>query len=251
VKKVLFAVMLVACFVTVAMAADRAPASIGATTRIQGHWSATSQNHNPSVSYCSGASCLYYAGDFDSNNTGADGVCDANNPGLSSECWLWVGVKPKKNSTVKGSTFNILVYTTSLSTTTTPFQVQTGITAGNAGTVVCNTTGKATETATGRTGFGLPEYSLTVKKLKKACSMKKGTIYFVNLQPQYNDSSSWDFVSDVEDIPAMNHKGWATVEDDTYMDYPGAGYSYYPTWGSSGVCGGLGCDAFSIALTGK
>jgi hypothetical protein len=80
--------------------------------------------------------------------------------------------------------------------------------------------------------------------------MKKGKIYFINLQPQWPDGSGIAWVMDEEDVPPVNHEGWKTVQDDSYLNAPSIGVNYAPTWGSGGACGGIGCDAFSVALTG-
>jgi hypothetical protein len=76
------------------------------------------------------------------------------------------------------------------------------------------------------------------------------TLYYVSMQPQYTDGASWGFLSDVTDTPAPNHHGWANVKDKGFANYPAGGLDYAPLSGSTGGCGGIGCDVMSIALTG-
>jgi hypothetical protein len=110
--------------------------------------------------YCKGATCLYYAGDFDGNNANANGICMINN--TVSDCETWVGVKPNKDASVTGITYNSLVFQTVIGTKSTPFNVHTGMQAGKPGKVFCKSKGSVTLTPTGRSGFGFPEYSYTV-----------------------------------------------------------------------------------------
>jgi hypothetical protein len=56
---------------------------------------------------------------------------------------------------------------------------------------------------------------------------------------------------DRENPPFHNQIGWPILWDDSYFTSSTYGANYEPTWGSAGACGGAGCDAFDIALTGK
>jgi len=205
-------------------------------------------HHTTAPFFCSGKSCLYYAGDFDWNNQLGNGICDSNS-GSVGDCWTWVAVKPAHNASITGSTFVVLPTNSVLGATKTPFQVRVAITPGHAGRLICNTSGSGILKPHGQ-GGGPQLDALTVAKFKKACVMKKGKIYFINLQPQWPDGSGIAYVLDEEDVPPVNHEGWKTVEDDSYFNSPSIGYNYAPTWGSGGACGGIGCDAFSVALTG-
>jgi hypothetical protein len=256
VKKALFAVLLIATFATAAMAADAAKsATIAPFISVHGQpglepmMSSDWKVPPPAIPFC-GTNCLYYAGDFNSASSAANGVCLINNG--TNNCETWVGVKPTKNASVQGSTFNVLVFQTTIGTNPTPFNVHTGMSTGKAGKTVCNTKGVATLKSKGPGGFGLPEYSYTIKKLAKACSMTAGKVYYVSMQPTYSSASNWGFLSDVE-APIKNHKGWPTLKDKGFVNYPGGTppLNYAPLSGSTGGCGGIGCDAMSIALTGK
>jgi hypothetical protein len=255
VKKAFLAVLLIATFAAVAMAADAAkPATIAPFISVHGQqglepiMSSNWKVPPPAIPFC-GANCLYYGGDFNSASSAANGICMINN-GVSN-CQTWVGVKPNANASVTGGTFNSLVFQTNIGTNPTPFNVRTGMSSGKGGKSVCTTKGPATLKSKGPGGFGLPEYSYTIKKLAKACAMTSGKVYYVSIQPQYTDGASWGFLTDVE-APIKNHKGWPNLKDKGFVNYPGGSppLSYAPLSGSTGGCGGIGCDVMSVALTG-
>jgi hypothetical protein len=205
---------------------------------------------NPSLKasfpkFCPKSDCLYYAGDFDSSSSDANGLFNSNDTGSGLEGQVWVGVKPTENATVTGSTFNQFFVEAGVGTNPTPFAVQVGITVGNAGKTVCSTSGKATETVYGESDFGLTQYSYTVKKFKKACNFKKGTRYFVNLLPTFSDS--YGYVVNVSG-KVKNHKGWPNQRDQCFFNGAAFGATYV-TCDSQGN-GSDGFAVLSIALTG-
>jgi hypothetical protein len=55
----------------------------------------------------------------------------------------------------------------------------------------------------------------------------------------------WD-----DDGAHANKQGWPEIKDDSYFNSSSFGVVWEPTWGSGGACGGIGCDGFSISLTG-
>jgi hypothetical protein len=199
------------------------------------------------VKFCPPKACLYYAGDFDSGGSDANAVFNADNEGSELVGQLWVGVKPDRDGIVTGTTFNQLMFGEWNGTNPIPFAIQTGIKPGHSGTTVCSTSGNATVKAYQEFDWGIVS-SFTIKKLSKPCNLKKGTTYYVNLLPTYGDG--YGAVVDVEDASPPNHQGWKTVIDNSYFNGSDFGANYQPSWGSNGACGGVGCDAFSIALTG-
>jgi hypothetical protein len=97
-----------------------------------------------SLFFCPPKTCLYYAGDNDTNSNNNNGVFDFDNPGIGvSDAEVWVGVKPTKNAIVTGTSGNYFTNTTTIGINPTPFAVQTGITSGQGGKTVCKTTGNA------------------------------------------------------------------------------------------------------------
>jgi hypothetical protein len=202
-----------------------------------------------SLPFCPPNTCLYYAGDFNSAASNANGLLNTNYDNGQTQGQVFVGVKPPKAAIVTGVTFNQFFTAGFSGTNPTPFQTQVGIVQGSGGTVVCTTSGHAVLTQYGESDFGLIQYSYTVKKLRHACKVqagKKGATY-ISLLPV--SSNGYGYVADVEDMKPKHHRGWKNDLDDSY--FQGSEYSYQPTWGSSGACAGNGCDLFSIALTGK
>ena len=249
-KKVIFVGAFVALLFSVAVAQDIQPPVTANLNVVCG--SQAEAIHTPGAPpFCKGTSCLYYAGDFDSSASGANGLFNADDTGASEEGQVWVGVKPTKAATISGATFNEFLTAGFTGTQPTPFQTQVGIKAGSAGKTVCNTSGTATMAVYGEADFGFTQYSYTVKKLKKACKMRAGSkgATYVNLVP--TSASGYGYLVDVEDAKPANHHGWKNDVDNSYFNGAIFGATYEATWGSSGACAGTGCDEFSIALTGK
>jgi hypothetical protein len=202
----------------------------------------------PAVPFCK-ADCLYYAGDFDSTDSNANGLLNTRSTGGGFLAQAWIGVKPSKAATVTGVTFNQFFENAGVGTNPTPFQTGIGIAEGQAGKIVCNTSGAATEAVYGESDFGLIQYSYTVKKLKKACKIPRPTkavpSTYVNLLPTFN--SNVGFIANVEDADPKNHTGWPNDENDCYL-YVKREYNYV-TCNSTGI-GSNGFSVLSIALTG-
>jgi hypothetical protein len=200
-----------------------------------------------SLPFCPPKTCLYYAGDFDSANSNANGLFNANNNNLGLEAWAWVGVKPPKAVTVTGVTFNQLFTAGFVGTNPTPFQTVINVVQNVGGTVVCNTTGNATLKAYGESDSGFIQYSYTVKKLAQPCLIakpsKKAPSTYVNLLP--TSGNGYGYSVNVEDANPRNHRGWKNDLDDCYFDTEGFGVHWVP-------CTTQGTfDELSIALTGK
>jgi hypothetical protein len=251
VKKTLLALALVSVLATMAMAAQHnVPASIGERIAVKGQppvmqgWNAI--HHDTAPKYCK--PCLFYAGDFDSSNTGANGLWNGNSGGVLGDVYAPFSVS--KAAKASGLFINILTSGSGTINNPTPYSVNTGVKSGSGGKVVAHGTGTATTAPTGRTGFGLTEVTLQIKKLKKAVSLKAKTVYFMYIEPQDSTGQLW-YESDVEDVPPANHVGAKNHNDDSFFNSSFFGFTYGPTWGSSGVCAGTGCDMFSVGVTGK
>ncbi len=203
---------------------------------------------NINLPFCQPKNCLYYAGDFDAQGSSANALYNTDNAG-SGKGQVWVAVKPAHDAIVTGATFNECpsTGTNGVGVNPIPFVVKTGIKPGYGGKTVCSTSGNATFRYYLSSDI-CNQASYTIAKLSKACRLSKGKMYYVNLLPTYNGNDNYAFLADVEDKPARNHYGWRNVIDNSYFD--GLGDVYVPTWGADGPCGGAGCDAFSIALTG-
>jgi hypothetical protein len=200
--------------------------------------------------FCLPKTCLYYSGDFDANNSAANELVNANTPSLGPN-EVWVAVKPTRNVTLTGVTFNQVSNSNHGPVNPTPFQIRTGMSFGQGGRTVCASKGNVTVRPYGESFWGWIQYSFTIKRLTPSCKLTKGTVYYLNLLPTYIVDSTLSYLLDVEDQPAPNHRGWPNEWDNSYYWGINGDIDYWPTWGNNyGVCGGLGCDLFSFALTG-
>jgi hypothetical protein len=247
VKKMLFVVALVAALACFAAAADLPPVHLGNQPHV-----GLKSHGAPGLSFC--PSCLYYAGDLNSTDTSTEnGLFNYDNPGIGiSDAEVWTAVKPTKASTVTGTSTNELTTNTTVGTNPTPFTIEDKVKAGVGGTVTCKSSGTATEAAYAGAdnSFGLDGENYYIKKLKTQCKLKKGTEYWLNLNPQYNDGSTIGYLADAE-APNKHHTGWKVVNGASYFNSASFGVTWENTSGSSGACGGIGCDAFSISVSGK
>ncbi len=249
-RKTLFALALIATLVPLAMAQDgRAPLLValrGNTPILSAQPGAEpavkSDSYYPP--FCPPKTCLYYAGDFDSNNINTNGLFNANYNNGQLEGQTWVGVKPDQDATVTGVTFVQSFTQGFTSTNPTPFAVQVGIKPGQAGQTICAADGNATYKLLGYF-YEIPFYSVTIKKLSNACRLKRGRVYYVNLLPTSTNGYGW--LVNVVDARPKDHHGWKNDLNDCYFNGTGFGENYdYVTCNSQGTF-----PEFSIALTGK
>jgi len=192
--------------------------------------------------FCPKKDCLYYAGDFGSSDSDANGLFNADDTGAGEEGQVWVGVLPTKAASITGSTFNEFLSSGYSGTNPTPFYAATGLSTGNAGKVICNTSGNATITVYGEGDFGFTQYSYTIKKLKKACKVqpeKKKAATYINLLPTSADGYGYLVNTDGQD-----HVGWP--EDPNACFFNGSIFGDdYVACSTQG-----GFTLMSIALTG-
>jgi hypothetical protein len=128
--------------------------------------------------------------------------------------------------------------------------------AGSAGTVVAGGyASPATSTPTGRSAFGLNEYTVQVTGLSVTLTSGSYWMIVVPICSNAADPYCVDglfFLSDVEylNTTPTNAYGPAEPVDTSFFDSPYFGLSFDPTSGSVGACGGFGCDAFSAGVLG-
>ena len=99
-KDLRFALSLIAILVGLAAAQDnRVPPPLTArenSQAISGQSPTGPVTPSPSsdLPFCPPKTCLYYAGDFDSTDTNANGLFNSNDSNDGLIGWTWVGVKP-------------------------------------------------------------------------------------------------------------------------------------------------------------
>jgi hypothetical protein len=138
------------------------------------------------------------------------------------------------------------------------YSVNSGTAAGYAGTVWASGIAAATSTATGRSAFGLNEYTIDVNLALQnlVFSIPPGAYWMavVPICTNISDTNCMDrfFLSDTEEINLYppGHLGPIEPVDAAFFDGFFGFYSFYPTYGSAGACGGIGCDAFSAGVQG-
>lgn len=259
-KKSLLAVVLVAALVSLAAAADTKtlpPMHIGekiAARAVPGTAAVMQKDWHPatppaSLFFCPKKTCLYYSGDDDTTSSSNNGLFDISNPGIGiTQAEVWVGVKPKKASTMKGTSGNYFNTASGIGTNPTPVAVRTKMTEGNGGTLKCNTTGNATFKTYGNANFGLNSDNYYVKKMAKSCKLAKGKVAYVLLNPVYNDGSTIGYLEDTDGAHA-NKKGFPEDANDAFFNSSSFGVNYGQIQ-NDGLCGGVGCVGFSISITG-
>jgi hypothetical protein len=178
--------------------------------------------------------CLFYGGDFDASNPAANALQN----GLvyhNSAAAVYVPffIPSGQIWTVTGFFSNNL----SSSSFLDPAEIKWSI-------------------STGRSFDGLTEYTALGRLPKaKAITLTAG-VYLMTAIPICTDSScgiTRFYLTDVEDIPAPNHKG-IEPNDDSFYFWPAGKYFFAPTAYPNGVCNGggngTGCDRFSAGLLG-
>jgi len=192
VKKMLFAAALIAALITLAAAQDsRVPqASLDreVDVRVPARAAVLGNPHRPEApkapAYCK--PCLFYAGDFDSNASDANGLANEFDVTISSGAAVYAPFVATKGKTwtVTGLFTNNFLSAGVLDPATSPYEIRKGIpkAGGTGGKLVCHGKKKSTATATGRSDFGFNEYTVAVKGITK-CTLTGGTKYWESVIP--------------------------------------------------------------------
>ncbi len=198
---------------------------------------------------------LFYGGDFDPN--------DPNANGLNNENDALVGGNPYGAATFQnfvigsGTTWNVTgLFTNNLSQlnpTSAYWEVRTGVSEGNGGTLIASGTAKGsnfTQTATGRSGFGFNEFTDLASGLNLC--LASGTYWFA-VVPQDPFNASHSFNSNTFGLNAIGTQ----ISDMQYFNSAFFGANYdnadnsgvFPTF-SSGVIGAPNvCSLTNTSLT--
>ena len=198
--------------------------------------------------------CLWYSGDFNPNNSKANGAANEKDILVSASA---VSVPFR---VPKGQTWNVIGMfgvMLALQTTFDPkradWSIARGVSAGNGGRVIASGTSPATETFVNCGNVDLFCITILVKGLHVA--LKHGR-YWLTVVPYCTNlkdcGSQRFFLADEEDDPhPLNHVGPKNILDASYVTSKQFNLFYSPTWGHSGICSGVGCDMFSVGVLGK
>ena len=142
------------------------------------------------------APCIFYAGDFDINNPNANGLANENDAIVGGNPY---GAATYENFIIGGTTANVTgLYTNTLSMLSPAsayWEIRTGISEGNGGTLVASGTGSGanfSQTPTGRSGFGFNEYTDLVSGLN--IDLPVG-LYWMAVVPQDPNNANRSFLS--------------------------------------------------------
>jgi hypothetical protein len=209
-------------------------------------------------SYCN--PCLFYGGDFDANGPSPNALNNEDIITLQATVYVPFAIPPNQTWTVTGLFSNNMLRVPALAPPEIQWSISQGISQGNAGTVIASGTAKATLTPTGRSWNGMNEYTALGRlNSDELITLTPGHYWMTAVPvctddspPKFQCSGAQFFLSDVEDVPPPQAKGFEST-DESYLYVPGS-YYFVETGGSSGLCGqeggGGGCDKFSAGLLG-
>jgi hypothetical protein len=207
-------------------------------------------------SYC--RPCLFYGGDFDASNPSANALFNGfiDSGGGPGAVYVPFYVPQGQIWTVKGLFSNNMSTGSFLDPQRIKWSISSGLSAGKAGTVIAQGEVQATLTATGRSWNGMTEYTALGRLTPQtAVTLTTGVYWMTAIPICTNPSCGYTrfYLSDVEDVPAPNHKGIEPT-DDSFFLAPNDGWFFSPTAYPNGVCdgggNGVGCDKFSTGLLG-
>lgn len=204
--------------------------------------------------------CLFYGGDFDPNGPFPNALENQESVILGNAAvYVPFAVPPNQTWTVGGFFSNNLSSHAKLDPPQIQWSVSTGVSQGNAGTVIASGTSQATLTPTGRSWNGMNEYTVLGRlNAGEVFTLTSGhywtTAIPVCVQNTADSCQGVTFLmSDVEDVPPPHAKGFEST-DESYWYFPGL-ENFVETGGSNGLCsqpeGGGGCDKFSAGLLGR
>jgi hypothetical protein len=218
---------------------------------------------------CIANPCLFYAGDFDQSGPNPNGLFSGidNFFGFTIDATVWVPVNvPKKFKGAKGKTdWNVTglfgntqdFNNPTASSTTGDWAIVQGVVAGSpvsSATVICSANNSPmTTTPTGRIAFGFfVEYTNVITV--SGCPILEAGSYWIAAVPiDLTNSAGFNetFLSDVEDNTPHNAQGPGTEPIDlSYFTSRFFGFPNFTLANSNQVCGGIGCDAFSVGVIG-
>ena len=212
--------------------------------------------------------CDFYGGDFIQYLVGsniANGLANENTRLIGgtpygAATWVPFVVPAGQTWNVTGlftnndMTYGVLDQTPNTPTQAAYWSINTGVLAGSGGTQIASGVAGATSTPTGRSSFGLQEFTIQVTGLN--VSLTSGTYWMAVVPYCTNTSNPYcqevSFLDDVEYIntPPRNTLGAAEPFDNSFFDASFFGQTFQPTNGGLGACGGFGCDSFSAGVLG-
>ena len=224
-KKILFAVTLVALTLTAAAAEKPAPAA-----NPNGYGTVPKQLAPPGIPPALCNPCLFYGGDLDTTAGTAEGFSDENTL-LVNGSSTYAAVNLTGLSKVTGILFNIQA-DANFDPNTATYDIRSGVSSGNGGTEVASGSGTISVATTGRVFIGLTEFTVLVT-LTTPVSLTAGEYWF-NVTPNCTngaqDGSCYVgrmFFSNTTS-GTNNVKGKAQPGNSLFLNSTYFGYTYEP-----------------------
>jgi hypothetical protein len=220
-----------------------------------------------STSPCQGANCnasatnangilppgtLFYGGDLDLNDPNQNGLANENDAIVGGNPY---GAATYQNFTLNSSSTATGLFTNNLSQLTPTsgyWEIRSGVSEGNGGTLVASGTGNVTNTPTGRSDFGYTEYRNEVDGLSVA--LNGGTQYWMSVVPVCTSCAGRSFNSNTDGLNSIGSQ----QSDNQYFNSPFFGTNFtnantqgvYSTF-SSGVVGNTVPEPSSLIMLGS
>ena len=211
---------------------------------------------------CIANPCVFYAGDFDAAGPNPNGLWNSNSTliGISGTTYVpffvpkkYKGAKGKTDWNVQGLFINeqmLDAFGVGIAVSSVDWSIVQGVASGgnpSGGQVktICSGTGTPSLTATGRVAFGSPEYTILITGI--SCPTLETGTYWMTMLPTTEDIG---YLSDVEDSTPANAEGPGSEPvDSSYFYAPDFGFNSFTATAPT-VCGGIGCDSFSVGVVG-
>jgi hypothetical protein len=187
--------------------------------------------------------CVFYGGDFDPNDPNANALANENDAIVGGDPY---GAATYQNFVWSGGSTPILgLFTNNLSSLTPSsgyFEVRSGVSQGNGGTLIASGTETGAnflQTATGRSAFGYTEYTDAVR-LSNPLTLANGTYWFA-VVPVCTTCVGRSFNSNTDGLNSIGTQ----IPDEQYFNSQYFGDNFVNTQGqgddifSSGVLAGV------------
>ena len=206
-KKILFAVTLIAAFSVFAMGAEiHKTAKESGNARLPGSAISLSSPHACTLE--KSHPCVYYGGDIDPNDPEYNGLSNENDLFIANSFTYNEVAAPVAAKISAAFSNNLSTYGV-IDPKTATWDFRTGVSEGNGGTDIKSGDTAAEFTATGRNEFGYNEYELLTGT---SVSVPKGDVFY-NVTPNCTNSSDPDctsdpryFESDTDGLNGINSK---------------------------------------------
>lgn len=199
----------------------------------------------------------FYGGDFDNNNALAHGLANETDGTVSGSPY---GAATFQNFVVSGNSINVTgLFTNNIMDITPPatayWEIRSGVSEGNGGTLIASGDGADMLTATGRERNGRLEYTNLVNGL--GVSLTPGTYWFAVVPESPNDPVGRSF--NTNSLEGLNTVG-TQISNEQYFDSAFFGFNFtnantqiadaFPTF-SSGVYADVVPEPSSLIMMGS